>query len=88
MLPDPQTTIEMALEGIKNAKPVTTPTYEQMGEAMAVSLERIFDLMESGQLVRSTAKDHLPEWGMRSLEFVDKLAQAHKALRMWREHGA
>lgn len=66
----------------------TTPTYEQMGEAMAISLERIFDLMESGELVRSTAKANLPEWGVRSLEFVDKMVQANKALRMWREHGA
>lgn len=48
--------------------------------ALKATLADLFALIDEGQLVRSTANDADPDWHMKSLRFVHRLAKAQANL--------
>jgi hypothetical protein len=70
---------------IKSAFRQLETTRKAHAERLAAALRDVFVMIDTGLLVRDISEDHKPDWAMRQLKFVQRLATDQAALEEWRK---
>lgn len=62
-----------------------TARWREMAENLAEAMADIFQMMDDGSLCRDISDDHKPDYTLRMLKFVERLALAKQSLAQFEE---